>query len=263
VPKLAREGTFYSLYNRATFRHLPPLESAVELLLKYFFSRTDLVAFAPPWDATACPAIGGEGLRHLLRAHLGGEKVRVPWKTRRTEGLTRQPGRFRIGSYGPAPDGTTKWVVADFDGGDHSEPLADPTAVALTAYHRFWRAGIPSYLERSRSGAGWHLWTLFRRPVQAAKARRLVCALLPDDALLIDGSLADAHAGIEVFPKRNDLTGCSVGHQMWLPWYCGASRGGNVFYRPCDGRLIAYVPEDFETATEEAVDAVLGKEGGA
>lgn len=252
--RLSATGTSYTLYQRDTFRHIPQIDTAVRLLERYFFSRTDIVAFAPPWDATACPAIGEDGLPHLLRAHLGGPKVRIAWKTKSKQGLTRQAGHWRIGSYGPAPDGTTKWVAADFDAGsDHADPLADPTAVALTAYRRFWRAGIPAYLERSRSRSGWHLWTFFRTAISSAKARALAFALLPTIAFTIDGE----PAAIEVFPKRDTLGTCTVGHQMWLPWFCGAAKGGNLFYRPCDGRLIPFIPEELETATEDTADRAL------
>lgn len=253
-PQSSTDGTNRTLYQGERFRHIPAVETAVTLLLEHFFCRTDLVAFEPPWDATACPALGEDALPHLLRAHVGGKRVHVPWKTARKEGLTKQARHWRIGSYAPAPDGTTKWVVADFDGGgDHAEPLADPTAVALTAYRQFWRVGIPAYLERSRSCSGWHLWTFFRTAISAARARTLASALLPTNALTIDGETAK----IEIFPKRDTLGHCTVGHQVWLPWFCNAPKGGNSFYRPCDGRLIPFIPEDFETAAEDAVDHAL------
>lgn len=256
--KQSPDGTRYGLYNRKTFRHVPPLETAVGLLLKYFFLRTDLCCFAPPWDATACPAVGGEALPYLLRAHLGGPKVRVPWKTATKEGVTRQSGHWRLGTYGPAPDGTTRWLVADLDGGtDHADPLADPLAVALTIYRRFWKTGIPCYLERSKSCSGWHIWVFFASPISAAKARQMAFALLPNDALTTDGEAA----GIEVFPKRDDLAGCRVGNQVFLPWYCDAKKGGNLFYRPWDRGLIPFIPEDFEVAKETAVDLVLARKG--
>jgi hypothetical protein len=243
---------YCTIYRRDTFRHVPHIDAAVDLLLKRFFCRTDPVAFAPPWGA-ACPALGGEALPDMLRAHLGGPKVRVSWQSRTKEGVTRR-GAWRIGSYSPAPDGTTAWVVADFDGGeDHADPLADPLAIALTAYRRFWKNGIPCYLERSRSGTGWHLWTFFGKPIPAARARALAFKLLPEDALTVDGN----RATIEVFPKRDDLKGCRCGSQVWLPWHCDAAKGKNVFYRPGDRWLIPYIPEDFETAREAAIDHVL------
>jgi hypothetical protein len=255
---LAGDGTHYTIYDRNAFRHIPPLEAAVELLANYFFSRTDLVAFAPPWDATACPAEGDDALPHLLRAHLGGEKVHVPWKTARKEGLTRQAGRWRIGTYAPAPDGSTRWLVADFDGGDdHAEPLADPTAVAVTAYRRFWRAGVACYLERSRRCSGWHLWVFFATAISAAKARRLASALLPGGAL----SRAGACGEIEVFPKCDELGNRRCGSQVWLPWYCAAALGGNIFYLPAENRLIPFIPEAFEAVREMTVDAILAKGG--
>jgi hypothetical protein len=256
--KTSPDGTNYGLYNRRTFRHVPAIDTALELILKHFFSRTDLICFAPPWNSSACPAVGEDGLPHLVRAHLGGPKVRMPWKTAQKEGLTRQADHWRLGSYGPAPDGTTRWFVADFDGGsDHAAPLADPLAVALTAYRRIWRAGIACYLERSRSCSGWHLWVFFATSISAAKARSMAFALLPNDALTIDGEAAT----IEVFPKRDSLRTARVGNQVWLPWFCNARRGGNLFYRPSERGLIPFIPEDFQVVTEVAVDRALARKG--
>ncbi len=256
--KTSPDRTNYGLFDWRTFRHVPPIDAAVDLLLRYFFSRTDLVAFKPPWDASACPVDGDDALHHLLQAHLGGPRIPAPWHTARKRGQTSQAGRWRIGSYSPAPDATTRWVVVDFDGGgDHAAPLVHPTAVALTTYRQFWSAGIPAYLERSRSGAGWHLWVFFAEPIAAAKARRMASALLPEDALDTEGNAAT----LEVFPKRDDLNGCRVGNQVWLPWYCEAVKGGNEFYCPRDGRLVPFIPTDFETAKESKIDDVLSQEG--
>src|SRR5262245_42968329 len=36
----------------------PDAETAIRLFRKYFFSRTDFVAFKPSWDSAACPAVG-------------------------------------------------------------------------------------------------------------------------------------------------------------------------------------------------------------
>jgi hypothetical protein len=225
--RLSADGITRTHYQADRFRHIPAVEAAVALLLKHFFCRTDVVAFdpRPMWDQTACPASGNDALSHLLRAHMGGAKMQVPWQTARKSGLTRQSCNWRIGSYSPAPDGTTTWVVADFDGGsDHAAPLADPTAVALTAYRHFWRSGVAAYLERSRSCSGWHLWCFFESAISAAKARAFAYRLLPDDAFTFDGEVGE----IEIFPKRDCLGNCRVGHQVWLPWFCKAARGGNV-----------------------------------
>ena len=103
----------------------------VGLLHRYFLCRTDVIAFLAPWGKP-CPAEISEELEALLLAHVQGEsapKATVRYRNRRGKGAAS--GRFRLGAYAPAPDGTTKWLCLDFDGGDHADALADPKAAAL------------------------------------------------------------------------------------------------------------------------------------
>jgi hypothetical protein len=263
-PIRLRDGSRATLYDLRRFRHAPAVGVALGLLKRHFFNRTDVVAFKPPWDSSACPAVGGEQLDGLLRAHLtGAHTVRVRWRSRKNPGgsLTHPRSCWRIGTYGPAPDGTTRWAVIDFDGGgDHSAPLADPTAVALSVRRRCLSLLIPAYLERSKGGKGWHLWVFFEPTVPAALAREFAFAVLPRDAPLTDGTLADASRGrgLEVFPKRADLADRLVGAQVWLPWYAEAGRGGNTFYFPADDRgLTAFIPDEFKTVDEARLRSAL------
>jgi replicative DNA helicase len=260
------DGITLSVYDLITFRYIPPVDTALTLLERHFFNRTDRVAFKPPWESAACPAIAGEHLTGYLKAHVSRRtRVKVRWTSQKhPEGGGTKTGHWRIGSYAPAPDGTTRWLVLDFDGGsDHSSPLADPTAAALFVHCLGWKLGLPCYLERSKSGSGWHLWIFFDPPIPARDARALGVALVPNDLLLTDGRFADASKGIgvEVFPKADDLAGGkSVGHQVWLPWFAEAAPGGNVFYRPIERRgLCPYIPEEFLTATAEQVTAARAK----
>jgi hypothetical protein len=189
-----------------------------------------------------------------LTAHLLGRaaaEVQAPWVTQ--EGKTGNvAGRFRIGSYSPAPgDSTTVYGVIDCDGGGrHSAALKDPLGVALQILVAAERLGLPAYLERSGGGRGWHVWFFFDGPVPAAKVRRLLFALILTDAVLEDGkTLADAQAnrGIEVFPKQDKIPADGTGNMIWLPWWHGAADGGNLFYGMGDnGELAAYLPEIFQ-----------------
>jgi hypothetical protein len=194
-------------------RHAPPPDTAVRLFRERFLNRVDRLAFKPPWDATACPFDPGGDLEAILRAHLcgpaGSPPVSLRWLSggKGKSGLT-EPGHWRVGSYTPAPDGTTLWLCLDFDGtGGHAAPLADPLAVALTAFSLAQSLGLTCYLESSRSATGWHLWVFFVSPVPASLARTLGLLLAPKDAVLADGHLADPEGGkgIEVFPKSDRL----------------------------------------------------------
>jgi hypothetical protein len=162
--RLVRAGECEGLteYDRRLFRHVPPVEAAVWLFWRYFFSRTDLVCHFARWDAP-CPAVGGDDLDAMLRAHVGGPREKaatIRWRSKKGGG--EYQGKRRVGTYGPAPDGTTRWLCVDFDGGgEHSAPPADPLAVALSVQALCHRVSLSAYLERSGGGKGWHLWLFF------------------------------------------------------------------------------------------------------
>ena len=198
----------YFTYMFSTLRYIPPADVAIQLVRERFLNRVDLLAFKPPWDMACCPCLPGDDLDRLITSHVYGFKAfgcKVHWRTSRKEGTTFRAGRWRLGTYSPALDGTSRWLCLDFDGGskdEHSTPLADPLAVALTVQRRCERIGLLAYLERSGGGKGWHIWIFTRTPVAAAKLRYLGRLLVPTDALLADGSFADASSrGIEIFPK--------------------------------------------------------------
>jgi hypothetical protein len=242
--------------------------AAVGLLRRFFLNRIDKVAVAPPWDAAVCPAEGGANLDAMLRAHVGGGVVKVRWAMHDRQNWTNYVRPCRVGTYSPALDGTTVFAVIDFDGGPaHGSPLADPTAAALAFLCLCLRAGLAAYLEKSKSGKGWHVWLFFAGPLPAREVRRLLCALL--DALrpaplLAPGSRADwrARTGIEVFPGQDELApdGPRVGHQVWLPFYGGAGSGGCQFHAADDaGNLTPYLPDTFVTVSAGQVAALLAE----
>jgi len=80
-------------------------------------------------------------------------------------------GKQTVGIYPLLPDDTCWFLALDFD---KKSWLADAAAFVATCK----RFQVPSAVERSRSGNGAHVWIFFDRPVSAADARRLGCALL-------------------------------------------------------------------------------------
>jgi len=241
-------------------RAAPDPQSALELLRRYFLCRTDRIAFLAPWGKP-CPAEVGEELDALLRAHVEGvsaPKVSVRYRNRRGQGAV--VGRFRLGAYAPAPDGTTKWLCLDFDGGDHADALADPKQTAIDTWHRFTEAGLPAYLERSGSGNGWHLWCFLDPPLKAEKARLLAQALIPEEVTLGTGEVVRTNTGrgVEIFPKQARVEKKGYGNLVWLPWWSGAEEGSNQFHRlGDDGDLAPYMPAEFETVDDAQVDAAI------
>jgi hypothetical protein len=250
--------------------HTPSPDQAAAvagLLRRFFFNRIDKVAVAPPWDNPACPAEGGANLDAMLRAHVAGGTVKVRWAMHDKPNWTNYV-RCRVGTYSPAPDGTTVFAVVDFDGGAaHGSPLANATAAAL-AFLRLCRgAGLAAYLEKSKSGKGWHVWLFFAEPLAARDVRRLLFALLDGlqpPPLLADGGRANwrTRKGIEVFPGQDELApdGPRVGHQVWLPFYGGAEGGGCQFHAADEaGNLTPYLLDGFDTVSPALVAALLAE----
>ncbi|HTE47619.1 MAG TPA: DEAD/DEAH box helicase family protein [Gemmatimonadaceae bacterium] len=97
----------------------------------------------------------------VVRRHLGGSNEKA------------SDGDFVAGVYPLLPDSTCRFLAVDFDGDDWS---SDATAYLETCH----AAGVTAALERSRSGAGGHVWIFFSDPVPARLARQLGSFLLTE-----------------------------------------------------------------------------------
>ncbi len=217
----------------------PAAEEVYGLVRGYFLDRTDILAFKPPatWELDVCPAVAGDQLRDLVFAHVTGEPYPVRWKTLSGRSGTTEPIAVRLGTYSPAPDGSTVFGCVDFDGGGHhSASLADPLGAALAFLGACRDTGLVAHLERSGGGEGYHVWAFFSKPVAASVVRRVLFGLLPSGLKLARGGDADArkNVGVEVFPKQDHIGEGGVGNMVWLPWWHGAVEGGNLFYRADD-----------------------------
>lgn len=218
-------------------------------LLRKLLNRTDRVAVLAPWGKP-CPAEPND-IEALLEAHVGGEEVAPADVTllvkddRRTE-----TGHFRVGTYSPAPDGTTRFAVLDFDTGPgKSTPLDNASTEVRKSVALAKKLKIPVYIEQSGGGHGFHLWVVFEAPVSAKVARAVALRLAPADAKLVGGAQADPkkNLGIEVFPKQETLAEDGVGHAVWLPHWNRATFPANEFVQLKGDDLVAYQPRDFKT----------------
>lgn len=236
----------------------------ITLFRSRFLNREDRVAVLAPWGKP-CPAEVNGNLEALLRGHLQGvpaPSTRVSCTTRR--GRVELEGTFRIGAYSPAPDGTTRWLCIDFDGGTHSSALADSTAAVLATRRTCLEYGLQVYVERSGGGKGWHLWVFFDAPIAAGVARALGLAVIPHDLPLAAGGMADPvlGSGIEVFPKSLRIRKNGYGSAVWLPLWSGATGDAcRFFVENQEGALAPTTVTEITTVSEETVRALLDRLG--
>ncbi len=260
----------------------PTVDRAVALIRRHFLNRTDLVAVmdasvkakpTPIKLTDVCGKFvtnGGDPLEAVIASHLlGRDAPYIDAKWQWKGGAKLLYGPFRIGTYAPAEDNTTRWLCIDFDGKGHSDALRDALGEARKTLASMAAAGITGYLERSGGAAGYHIWVFFDLPVPAATAKRIGQWLIPRDAVFADGTPLDpkGNKGIEVFPKQSVHRGTkATGNMVWLPWWSSAMPTGNLFYRDAtDGRtddsgrleLDPYLPEEFSSLTTEDVARII------
>jgi len=140
-----------------------------------------------------------------------------------TDEVIRQhlTGKKTIGIYPLLLDETCSLLVADFDKKTWQE---DARAFLATCQ----RAGIPAYLERSRSGNGGHVWIFFEMPVAAVLARKMGCALLTRTME------RRHHLGLDsydrFFPNQDTLPKGGFGNLIALPLQWMPRQNGNSLF---------------------------------
>ena len=130
-------------------------------------------------------------------------------------------GRQTLGVYPLSPDGTCRFLAADFD-----KTTWRTDAEAFLAACRSKR--VPAALERSRSGHGGHVWIFLAEPVPARLARRLGSHLLTE--------AMESHPDIgfksydRFFPSQDTLPENGFGNLIALPLQGGPrERDNSVF----------------------------------
>jgi hypothetical protein len=116
----------------------------------------------------------------------------------------------------------TCWLLAaDFD----KKTWREDSLAFLATCHR---AGIPAYLERSRSGNGGHVWIFFESPVAAVLVRKMGCALLTRTME------RRHHLGLDsydrIFPNQDTLPKGGFGNLIALPLQWMPRQNGNSMF---------------------------------
>lgn len=120
-------------------------------------------------------------------------------------------GRARLGIYPLLPDGSTRFLVLDFDG-------PDAEMAARKVYDKAQHYGLPFVWEISKS-RGVHLWLFFSEPVSARDARRIAHTVL-----------SETRVRSEIFPKQDNLPQKRLGNFIWLPLSGESIKGGRTVF---------------------------------
>jgi len=167
-------------------------------------------------------------------------------------------GRHILGVYPLLKNNTCCFVAVDLDNhsGDRN-PLRD-----AIAYHEVCEVQeIPTYPLRSKSGNGYHVYTIFDSPVSAWKARTVAFALLSEAGLI--GPDIELSSFDRLFPNQNELTGKGFGNLIGLPFQGQAAKEGHtLFLDPETGFRLSYkdqwaILESIERVSETRLDQII------
>ncbi len=130
-----------------------------------------------------------------------------------------------MGLYVIKDDNTCHLLCTDFDD-KNCEHGYKGDVLTFVNVCKSWN--IPSYVERSRSGNGAHVWIFFEAPISAAKARRLGYAILTE-ATNRDGCISFKSYD-RFFPNQDYLPQGGLGNLVALPLQGQARKQGNSVF---------------------------------
>ncbi|GAB3023139.1 hypothetical protein GCM10027051_29830 [Niabella terrae] len=127
-------------------------------------------------------------------------------------------GEQLVGLYPLLPDNTSWFIAADFDEQNWSSD--SQKFIECCAAKK-----MPTYLERSRSGKGGHVWVFFKEPYPAIKSRKIFLWLLNESGAV---SVFDKNSSFDrLFPNQDSLSGKRLGNLIALPLHKTALDQGN------------------------------------
>lgn len=122
-------------------------------------------------------------------------------------------GKIVIGIYPLLDDDTCYFLAFDFDNKNTNENIEKEVINFINTCNIY---NVPIYIERSRSGKGYHLWIFFREKVPALKARRLGSFLLSKTLENSDGISLKTFD--RMFPSQDYLPKGGYGNLIVLPF---------------------------------------------
>ncbi|MEO8854894.1 MAG: DEAD/DEAH box helicase family protein [Ginsengibacter sp.] len=132
-------------------------------------------------------------------------------------------GKEVIGLYPLLTDNSSWFIVADFDESLSSKMnWMKECLLFMEACNRYQ---IPSYLERSRSGKGGHVWIFFDTNYPAIKSRKIMLYILEMSGII---SPFDKNSNYDrLFPNQDYHSGKGLGNLIALPFQKKALENNN------------------------------------
>lgn len=141
-------------------------------------------------------------------------------------------GEVIIGVYPIQLDDRVNFLVFDFDKENWFE-----NAKQLIKFCQ--SIDLPTYLERSKSGNGAHLWIFFSQSISAAKVREFGYTLLEKAG--VTGISRDKSGFDRMFPNQDFLQDGGLGNLIALPLQYHAVQKGNTLFLNPDNTYIPYI----------------------
>ncbi len=130
-------------------------------------------------------------------------------------------GKETVGIYPLLEDNTSLFIAADFDEENWKDSI-------LKLHQTCSKFEIPSYIERSRSGNGGHLWIFFEENFPAEQSRKLMFELLREATII--SHFEKEPSFDRLFPNQDFHSGKGLGNLIALPLNGKTTRNGNSMF---------------------------------
>jgi superfamily II DNA or RNA helicase len=199
-------------------------DDRLNLYKSLFKGRKDV--FALRWEkggkSSYMPAYSFDPHRYRLHQMKGGTFQTFTDKTYQPltdDNLIKHlKGEHLIGLYPLLQDNNSWFIAADFDEADWIEECRKFIKICE-------EYDIPTYLERSRSGKGGHVWVFFEEPYEAFRSRKIMMSLLQKADII---SVFDKNSSFDrLFPNQDYHSKKGLGNLIALPLNKTSLNNGN------------------------------------
>ena len=233
--KVQEKLTAEIVNNRNQLNKSLGMSELVALYRELFYGRQDV--FAVRWDNEKAGTHGyAPKCKNEWDRNICGKSMRIKGACKKcaykeNQEITNQfiqqhftgTGRNALvmGVYPLLEDETCRFLAIDFDKKNWQEEIL----IAKSIYEEY---GIKSYIERSRSGNGGHLWIFFNEPIEARLARKLGTKILETAINKTGSSKFDSFD--RLFPNQDYMPKGGYGNLIALPLQRQAVENGNSVF---------------------------------